>query len=136
MQAFLKRTFHELHHNMQFVGVLEYLQGQTKPRLHRWQLGHQSSPPTCCIRTALVTHLLIKISTWWYGLVPNMLDNTPLTQPSEPRVTKAMQLLVRHRGLKVHKAMLALGINCLDNVAPNKQMWMCHHLQKAVLTLK
>ena len=62
-----------------------------------------------------------------------MLDNTPLTQPSDPRVTKAMQLLMKYWGLKVPKAMLALGINCLDSMAPNKQMWVCCYLQEAVL---
>ena len=44
-----------------------------------------------------------------------------------------MQLLVKHKGLKVSEVMLASRINCQDSVAPNKQMWVSCHLQKAVL---
>ena len=49
-----------------------------------------------------------------------MSDNTPLTQPSNPRVAKAMWLLVKSMGLKVPEAMLASGIGHQDSMAPNK----------------
>ena len=62
-----------------------------------------------------------------------MVVNTPLTQSSNPRVAKATRLLVKHRGLKVPEAMLALEIGGQDSMVPNKQMWVHHHLQEAVL---
>ena len=50
-----------------------------------------------------------------------MSNNTPLIQPCDPRVTNAMQLLAKQRGLKVPVAMLA---DHQDSTAPNKQMWV------------